>query len=52
MLVSGWRRELVALGVSEGSPDNPLVRWLGELLAEDPNVALLKKGEPSDGHRG
>ena len=49
LLVSGGDRELVAVGVSEGSPGNPLVRWLGELLAEDPNVALLEKGEPSDG---
>jgi len=48
----GWRWELLAVGMSEGSPRNLLVRWLGELLPEDPNVALLEKGEPSDEHRG
>ena len=42
----------MAVGMSEGSPRNLLVRWLGELLPEDPNVALLEKGEPSDEHRG
>jgi hypothetical protein len=48
----GTARELVVVGVSEGSPGTLLVRWLGELLPEDPSVARLEKGEPSDGHRG
>jgi hypothetical protein len=44
----GGRRELVAVGMSEGSPRTYWCAGLGELLPEDPNVALLEKGEPSD----